>query len=131
MAGAFHAPVAQLDRVSVFETEGWRFEPVRARHSTETTELSYRPIDSPARSHGNERASKSRKGRRKSHGNSHGVCDPFSSLGYSPPRTDLLAEWSSTRSAWQRAKLSTSVNDSEANTPQGIIGERQQCPWLS
>ena len=27
------APVAQLDRVSVFETEGWRFEPVRARHS--------------------------------------------------------------------------------------------------
>ena len=26
------APVAQLDRVSVFETEGWRFEPVRARH---------------------------------------------------------------------------------------------------
>jgi hypothetical protein len=31
MAGALHAPVAQLDRVSVFETEGWRFEPVRAR----------------------------------------------------------------------------------------------------
>jgi hypothetical protein len=28
----FQAPVAQLDRVSVFETEGWRFEPVRARH---------------------------------------------------------------------------------------------------
>jgi hypothetical protein len=26
-----HAPVAQLDRVSVFETEGWRFEPFRAR----------------------------------------------------------------------------------------------------
>src|SRR5271155_5864518 len=25
------APVAQLDRVSVFETEGWRFEPFRAR----------------------------------------------------------------------------------------------------
>ena len=32
MAG-LKAPVAQLDRVSVFETEGWRFEPVRARHS--------------------------------------------------------------------------------------------------
>ena len=29
--GALQAPVAQLDRVSVFETEGWRFEPVRAR----------------------------------------------------------------------------------------------------
>ena len=28
------APVAQLDRVSVFETEGWRFDPVRARHSS-------------------------------------------------------------------------------------------------
>jgi hypothetical protein len=26
-----YAPVAQLDRVSVFETEGWRFEPFRAR----------------------------------------------------------------------------------------------------
>src|ERR1700734_669310 len=25
------APVAQLDRVSVFETEGWRFDPFRAR----------------------------------------------------------------------------------------------------
>jgi hypothetical protein len=25
------APVAQLDRVSVFETEGWEFEPLRAR----------------------------------------------------------------------------------------------------
>src|ERR1700733_11707659 len=32
MAAALQAPVAQLDRVSVFETEGWRFEPVRARH---------------------------------------------------------------------------------------------------
>jgi len=31
MAAALRAPVAQLDRVSVFETEGWRFEPVRAR----------------------------------------------------------------------------------------------------
>ena len=31
MAAALQAPVAQLDRVSVFETEGWRFEPVRAR----------------------------------------------------------------------------------------------------
>ena len=31
MATAPQAPVAQLDRVSVFETEGWRFEPVRAR----------------------------------------------------------------------------------------------------
>jgi len=31
MAGRLQAPVAQLDRVSVFETEGWRFEPVRAR----------------------------------------------------------------------------------------------------
>src|SRR5271163_3011584 len=30
--GGPQAPVAQLDRVSVFETEGWRFEPVRARH---------------------------------------------------------------------------------------------------
>jgi hypothetical protein len=27
-----YAPVAQLDRVSVFETEGWEFEPLRARH---------------------------------------------------------------------------------------------------
>ncbi len=26
-----YAPVAQLDRVSVFETEGWEFEPLRAR----------------------------------------------------------------------------------------------------
>ena len=26
------APVAQLDRVSVFETEGWEFKPLRARH---------------------------------------------------------------------------------------------------
>jgi hypothetical protein len=25
------APVAQLDRVSVFETEGWEFKPLRAR----------------------------------------------------------------------------------------------------
>ena len=28
------APVAQLDRVSVFETEGWEFKPLRARHIT-------------------------------------------------------------------------------------------------
>ena len=28
------APVAQLDRVSVFETEGWEFKPLRARHNT-------------------------------------------------------------------------------------------------
>ena len=28
------APVAQLDRVSVFETEGWEFKPLRARHYT-------------------------------------------------------------------------------------------------
>ena len=28
------APVAQLDRVSVFETEGWEFKPLRARHFT-------------------------------------------------------------------------------------------------
>ncbi len=28
------APVAQLDRVSVFETEGWEFKPLRARHTT-------------------------------------------------------------------------------------------------
>lgn len=31
MAGALFAPVAQLDRVSVFETEGWEFKPLRAR----------------------------------------------------------------------------------------------------
>src|SRR5271156_969167 len=28
---AASAPVAQLDRVSVFETEGWEFKPLRAR----------------------------------------------------------------------------------------------------
>ena len=32
MASLVSAPVAQLDRVSVFETEGWEFKPLRARH---------------------------------------------------------------------------------------------------
>ena len=32
---ALEAPVAQLDRVSVFETEGWEFKPLRARQSTD------------------------------------------------------------------------------------------------
>ena len=31
MASCVSAPVAQLDRVSVFETEGWEFKPLRAR----------------------------------------------------------------------------------------------------
>src|ERR1700677_3692990 len=33
LEAAANAPVAQLDRVSVFETEGWRFEPFRARQN--------------------------------------------------------------------------------------------------
>src|ERR1700677_1983799 len=47
MAAALQAPVAQLDRVAVFETEGWRFEPVRARQSfqwvTRSSSLISRP----------------------------------------------------------------------------------------
>ena len=41
-----YAPVAQLDRVSVFETEGWRFEPFRARqHIAEPLYAKlYRPL---------------------------------------------------------------------------------------
>src|SRR5271155_5026166 len=40
------APVAQLDRVSVFETEGWRFEPFRARQHMAKPLLAklYRPL---------------------------------------------------------------------------------------
>ena len=30
---AFDEPVAQLDRASAYEAEGWRFDPSRARHS--------------------------------------------------------------------------------------------------
>ena len=37
------APVAQLDRVSVFETEGWEFKPLRARHFSATTANFLRP----------------------------------------------------------------------------------------
>ena len=35
LRSSHHGPVAQLDRASVFGTEGWGFEPLRGRHSRE------------------------------------------------------------------------------------------------
>jgi len=55
----------------------------RANQPTETTDLSFLLVDSVASSQGNGRASKSHKGRRKSHGKSHGFSRSVRSQGLS------------------------------------------------